>query len=112
MPYVIRWVDQGEVSYQGKGRAVVSDIKRARVFSNMGAVKLSLGQRSSFGEDTEIVELEMKETGNVLLACEVMEPVFENREAARKRRELNNQIRTRERELEELRKLKEKYDDL
>jgi hypothetical protein len=85
--------------------------KRTRLYSNMGALKNSVSQwRGTADDDAEIVEVELRETGKVLLVGEVMDPVRERREAKIAARKLQDQIRTKEREIAELKRLKSKYE--
>ncbi len=113
MPFYIRRHVNGRtqiISKHGMWEDQEFAAKRTRIYNTIGALKNSVGQWRGFADDdAEIVEVELKETGKVVLVGEVMDPVRERREAKIAARKLQDQIRVKQRELDELKRLKEKY---
>lgn len=112
MPYRVQTLEDGLVQYLDKHGDWTPNLTKARIYSGLGPLKNSIGDWHE--DDTElpyvqVVEVELRETGKVMTAQELIAPVRAKRQAEIDARTSTERLRERNQELAELKRLKEKY---
>jgi hypothetical protein len=119
--YRIWWLDeQGQKHYRGLGGIYSSvfytNVQKARVFQSIGAVKNHLLQNyktwrvgGGVPDTLQVEEVELKPTGVVFSAVELIEPHQEKKREEAAQRKVAEEKRLQAEELRELARLQAKY---
>jgi hypothetical protein len=108
MLYRVRTNEGTVVQYLDKAGRWTPNVTRARTYTGLGPLKNSIGHWSD-AKLIEVVELELRETGQILPLESLLAPLKAKRQAKLDQRTSTERLAERNRDLAELERLKVKY---